>query len=110
MQERLEEFYRRLGAQPPSATADDALKRVRKTIDEVEDQYSGIVKKDPPPPPGRRDGRLYPPLDDRVTRNPDGSLVARTQGHTISLGKDGTITIRNRATRQVEFHQDGGGP
>jgi hypothetical protein len=110
MRERLDEFYRRLGAQPPAATADDALERIRRTLDEVEDLYSGIPKKTPPPPRNQPDGRMYPPQDDSVTRNPDGSLVAQTQGHTIDIGKDGTITMRKRRTGQVEFHQAGGGP
>jgi hypothetical protein len=108
--ERLEEFYNRLGGQQPSATLDDALERIRRTLDEVEDLYSGITKKIPPPPRNQPDGRMYPPQDDSVARNPDGSLVAQTKGHTIDIGKDGTITIRKRSTGQVEFHQAGGGP
>ena len=110
IQERLEEFYRRLSAQPPSATPDDALQRIRTTIDEVEDQHSGIVKKTPPPPPTQSDGRMYPPLDDHVTRNLDGSLTVQTRRHSIDISKDGTITIRRRGANQTEFHQAGRGP
>lgn len=95
VRQRLEEFYRRLGSQPPSQTPDDALERIRRTLDEVEDELSGIPKASPPPPPGRPDGRLYPPLDDLVTRLADGGISARARKHDIQTDPDGTITIRN---------------
>ncbi len=106
--ERLAEFYRRLQAQPPSTTAENALARVRDTLDEVEDAFSGIPKSDPPPPPGQLDGRMYPPLDDYIRRLADGGIKARTQGHDIRIGPDGRITIKKRTTGQVEFQQPGG--
>src|SRR5262249_48111506 len=102
--------YNRLGGQQPSATAEEALERVRNTLTEVEDAHSGIPRSDPPPPPGQSDGRMYPPLDDYVTRLPDGSITARTLRHDIVPGRDGSITITTRASGQTEFHQPGGGP
>src|SRR4051812_2093740 len=108
IRERLDEFYRRLGSQPPSRRPEDALERIRRTLDEVEDDLSGVPKASPPPPPGRLDGRMYPPLDDLVTRLADGGISARARRHDIQLGPDGTITIRNRSGA-VEFEQPGAG-
>ena len=76
-------------------------------MDEVEDAMSGIPKKEPPPPPKLPDGRMYPPRDDFVTRNPDGSISARTAGHNIEIGKDGSIKIISRKTKGIEFEQPG---
>jgi len=52
---------------------------------------------------------MYPPLDDHVTRLPDGGITAQTRGHDIGIGRDGSITITNRMTGQIEFQQPGGG-
>ena len=106
---RLAEFYKRLASQSPSRTAKEALERIGKTLDEVEDLYSGIPKKDPPPLPIMPDGRMYPPLEDRITRHADGSIMAESRRHDILLGPDGGITIKNRRTGNTEFQQPGGG-
>lgn len=107
IQRRLQEFYRRLGAQTPSSNAEDALRRVNDTLDEVENLYSGIPKKVPSPPPSMPDGRMYPPQMDNIKRHVDGSMTAGTRRHTITLGNDGSIAIGNRSTGQIEFHQPG---
>ena len=52
---------------------------------------------------------MYPPLDDYVKRLPDGGILARTKGHDIRIGRDGTITMTDRSTGQVEFQQVGEG-
>jgi hypothetical protein len=103
MSERLNEFYKRLGAQGRAGSADEALERLRSTMDEVEDAMSGVPKKSPPPAPGMPDGRMYPPLDDFVTRNADGSISAVTKGHRIEIGADGSTQIINKRTGVVEF-------
>ena len=108
IRERLAEYYNRLRGQPPAKTADEALERVRNTLDEVEDLHSGVPKRNPPPPLGQSDGRMHPPLDDFVTRNPNGSITARTRGHHIEIGSDGSITIKNLKTGDIEFQQPGG--
>src|ERR1019366_2419672 len=95
--QRLVEYYNRLRGQPPAKTAEEALERLRGTLTEVEDAYSGIPRSDPPPPAGQSDGRLYPPLDDNVTRLLDGRITARTRGHNIEIGANGSITIANGA-------------
>jgi len=103
IQARLAEFYNRLRNAPRARNAQEALDQIRRTLDQVEDDLSGIPKKDPPPPPNQSDGRMYPPLDDFVVRNPDGSISARTRGHRIHCGADGSITITNIRTNEVEF-------
>jgi hypothetical protein len=72
-------------------------------LEEVEDQMSGVVKKTPPPPPAMPDGRMYPPLPDNITPLPDGGILAKTRGHVIEIGVDGSITIKNKRTGAVEF-------
>ena len=62
IQDRLDEFFRRLGNAPRAISADEALEEVGKTLDEVEDALRGIPKQVPPPPPNKLDGRMYPPL------------------------------------------------
>jgi hypothetical protein len=107
--QRLVEYYKRLRGMPPAMTAKEALERVRDTLTEVEDAYSGIPRSDPPPPIGQSDGRMYPPLDDNVTKAADGSITTRTLRQDIRIEPDGSITITNRATRMIEFEQAGGG-
>ena len=102
MQQRLNEFYRRLRAQGPASSADDALARIRRTLDEVEDEMSGVTKRCPPPGPGMPDGRMYPPLDDYVNRLPDGRIVARSRGHRIEIGPNGETRITNLQTGGVD--------
>jgi hypothetical protein len=107
IRQRLAEYFRRLGTAPRAGTAEEALRQVRDILNQVEDEFSGIPKKDPPPPPNQPDGRMYPPLDDFTTRHPDGSITATTKGHKIEIGPNGSITIRGRANGNVEFQKDG---
>ena len=108
-QQRLEEYYNRLRGQQPSTNAQRALDRLEQTLIEVEDDLSGIPRSDPPPPRNTTDGRMYPPLDDSIIRNTDGSISATTKRHDIEIGNDGSITIRNRQTGQIDFQQPGEG-
>jgi hypothetical protein len=86
------------------------LGRVGRTLDEVEDALSGIPRRNPPPPPNMPDGRMYSPQADNITRHADGRITARTAGHRIEIGADGSITIR-RLSGEIDFHQPeaGGG-
>ena len=103
--ERLREFFKRLREEPKATNADEALAQLNRTLNAVEDELSGVVRKDPPPAPNMPDGRMYPPLADNIVRNADGSLSARTRGHNIRCGADGSITITNRKTGNVDFHK-----
>jgi hypothetical protein len=107
--QRLTEYFNRLRQQPASHSAEEALIRLSQTLTEVEDELSGIPRQEPPPPPNRPDGRMYPPQADNIRRLPDGSITARTAGHRIEIGADGSITIRNIRTGDIDFHQPGAG-
>ena len=103
IRDRLTKFYERLAGKPPATNAKDAMRQLSDTLDEVEDLFSGVPKKNPPPPPSQNDGRMYPPLEDFTTLHPDGSLSARTRAHRIEITADGKITITSVRTGQVEF-------
>ena len=107
LRERLEEFFRRLGNLPSASSADEAMAQMAAALEEVEDELSGIPKKTPPPPPNMPDGRMYPPLSDFTMRNPDGSITAKTRGHIIQAGADGSISIRSKRTGAVDFAKRG---
>lgn len=102
------EFYARLAQLPAPRTADEALEQIATTLDAVEDDWSGVPKKTPPPPPNMPDGRMYPPLPDFIVRHPDGSFTARTRGHLIEVGANGTVTFRRKKTGVIEYTREGG--
>jgi hypothetical protein len=60
IRERLDELYRRPALTPHAACAEDALEEVCRTLEQVEDDLSGIPKQVPPPRPPSFDGRLCP--------------------------------------------------
>jgi hypothetical protein len=103
--ERLNEFFHRLGNSPRANSAEDALEEIGRTLDAVEDALSGIPKQTPPPPPSMPDGRMYPPLSDNILRRADGTIMAWTRGHIIEIGADGSVVIRNKRTKAVEFNK-----
>src|SRR5437764_464296 len=89
--ERLEEFYRRLAAAEPAATAEAALELVCRLIEEVEDELCPLPREFPPPVVFS--GRMYAPQRDRMKRTVDGSIVATARRHRISCARDGAIEI-----------------
>lgn len=107
--QRLAEYFNRLRQQSASCTAEEALVRLSQTLMEVEDELSGIPRQEPPPPPNRPDGRMYPPQADNVRHLPNGNITARTAGHRIEIAMDGSITIWNVRTDEIDFHQAGAG-
>ena len=91
--DRLKELYSRLGKLPTAKSAEESLGQVRNTLNAVEDEFSGVPH-DPVPGIGEpSNGRMYPPFNDRVFVNPNGSLTGQTAGHNIELGLDGGISI-----------------
>jgi hypothetical protein len=103
--ERLDELYRRLSSTPRASTADAALEELCRMLEQVEDQLSGIPKKVPPPELNMPDGRMYAPEADCISRHADGRITAKTQGHIIELGPDGSVAIRQKSTGSLEFHK-----
>jgi hypothetical protein len=104
---RLQEYFRRLTDAPPASSADEALALVCDLLDEVEDELSGIPKREPPPSPGMSDGRMYPPLADRIKHYPDGGLIAISRAHTVEIASDGSITIVNKKSKEIEIIKAG---
>ena len=105
IRERLDELYRRLHGLPPTNSADLAFQQLCDTLNQVEDELSGITKQTPPPTPSMSDGRMYCPVEDHILKNVDGSILALTRGHRIEVASDGSIRIINRVTEEVEFEQ-----
>jgi hypothetical protein len=105
--ERLQEFFKRLGDAPYATDPEDALSLLGRLIDEVEDEWSGIPKRENP---GLVfDGRMYPLQEDFIERLPDGSLVARTRGHVIEIDRRGGIIIKSKRTGGTVFSKPGRG-
>jgi hypothetical protein len=105
LQQRLAEFFQRLVAAPPAATADEAMALVCRLIEAVEDELCPFPRTEPPPLDFT--GRMYAPQADRMTRQPDGSLTASTRRHRIICGRDGAITIVHMADKSVVFTKPG---
>jgi hypothetical protein len=101
--ERLEELFRRLHAAVPSNSADEAFELVCRTLEQVEDELSGVPRADPAPPMDQDDGRMYRPMGNNIRRTRTGGIVAKTKGHRITVASDGKIEIRSRLTGELEF-------
>lgn len=105
IRERLDEPYHRLKQLPACDTADGAFRQLCETLEQVEDELSGVPKQSPPPPPSQFDGRMYCPADDFVARLDDGSLLALTRGHRIEISANGSLRIIDKLTGQPEFQK-----
>ncbi len=68
---------------------------INKTLDRVEDSYSGVKKNlNAASMPDRDDGRMYGILDNKyITRNDDGSVIAKTKGNNIIIQPDGSFQV-----------------
>jgi hypothetical protein len=103
--QRLDEVYRRLGELPPATSAEEALDNLARTLEEVEDEHSGVPKN---PNPGLAfDGRMYPPREDFIDHLPDGGLIATTKGNVIYAAPDGDLRIVSRRTGEELYHREG---
>jgi len=101
--QRLGELYRRLRQLPRTGSAEAALQLLCCTLEQVEDEFSGVAKQSPPPPPDVFDGRMYCPGEDHILRRADGSILALTRGHRIEIAADGRLRIVNKVTLQIEL-------
>ena len=101
--QRLAIVYQRLGQAPVANTAEEALALICTVLETVEAEFCPVPKADPPPM--TFDGRMYPPQQDNMQRQSDGSLRIKTRGHRIVIAPDGGFTIYRG--RVVEFHKRG---
>jgi hypothetical protein len=104
--ERIAELVRRLEAAVPPASSEEALHLVTTTLEQIEDEHSGVPN-DPASP--MADERIWPPIDRYhfvVDGRPDLDGY-RQKGHETILGANGAILIRTR--RQVRVILDKAG-
>jgi hypothetical protein len=90
---RLMEFLKRLSAADPVDNQSSAYQLLEKTLDEVENELSGIPYGDPM---GSDDGRMYAPRVDSI-RPVDGRLDLvryRSRLHNTYISSWGAILIR----------------
>ena len=94
--ERLELFFIRLAESPAAATPEEAYQLLCDTLNEVEEEHSGVPFN---PDTWRSDGRLYPPQLDSIRSVPDipSAKCYRSKGHDSIIGPNGAIEIRTRA-------------
>jgi hypothetical protein len=102
--ERLEEFFRRLGALPAASSAAEAQKQIAETLDAVEDELTGIPNN---PDAWQEDGRMYPIQEDNWVPQPKGVLRGRSAGHLIDLGANGAIVVRRSSDKSLVFEKLG---
>lgn len=99
--ERPDEAFRRLDAAPPPRDAAAALRQLADTLTTVEDECGGVPEN---PNPGlESDGRMYPPREDHILRNADGSIEAHTRGHVVHIASDGALQIVEASTDVVVY-------
>ena len=105
IQQRLGEFFLRLEAALPAATADEAMALVCRLIEEVEGEFCPVPRTEPPPLAFT--GRMYAPRGDYIYRLPDGSLTASTRRHRIVCQRNGAITVLHMTDKSVVFTKPG---
>jgi hypothetical protein len=103
---RLQEFYDRLQAAPAVQTHDEAYDLLCRTLNAVEDEFSGVPYD---PANWQTDGRLYPPQKDRVYAVSGFPDVLRYNSfkHDTYVAKHGAIEIKIIATGEVHFSKPG---
>lgn len=102
---RLAEAYRRLGAAPDAATAEEVLAQLSNILNEVEDELTSIPFD---PESWFVDGRLYPPQPDSARPVPGHPLVVRyrSRKHNTFVGANGSIEVQGMDGR-VHFQKRG---
>lgn len=90
---RVAEFLRRLEQAPPCADLGSARALLDRTLNEVEDELSGVPYN---PQNWRTDGRMYPVQDDNVRSVPGHPCVRRlvSLGHVTYVAENGALEVR----------------
>ena len=102
--ERLAEFLRRLNAARPARDFPEAYGQITCILNQVEDEHAGTPFD---LSAAAHDGRLYPPLWDRIKRqNPDVRRLISTN-HETRVAVNGAIEIASRTTGHVYLDKPG---
>jgi hypothetical protein len=104
--ERISELLRRLTDAPSCATAEEAMTLLETTLNDVENQMSGVPFNPNYP---MDDGRMYAPREDarrEVEGHPD-LLRYRSRKHNIYVSKDGALRIEEVRERLCLLNKPG---
>src|SRR4051812_47394187 len=99
---RLQEFFSRLERQSPFSTLDQAYTALVSTLEEVEDEMTGIEND---PSRWQSDGRLSPPQQDHwvpEAGHPDITRM-RSRRHYVLISATGALEIQDIRTGSVVF-------
>ena len=104
--DRFQELLRRLDKSPNATSLDDARKLLDDTLNQVEDEMSGVPNN---PTAWLTDGRMYPVQDDNIRDVPGQPDVkrARSKDHNIYIGANGAIRIVQISTNDVALDKPG---
>lgn len=89
-----------------SASAEQALDLLSSTLNQVEDELSGISYQ---PEQWQNDGRMYPPQPDsaREVEGRPNLTRYRSRDHNTWIGTNGAIQIQSISTRTIELDKPG---
>ena len=89
---RLQILLQRLEAAPLVKSADEAFDLLARTLNAVEDEFSGVPFR---PEYWRTDGRMYPPQEDSRVKYPERPSLRkyRNKGHYDCIGLNGSIRV-----------------
>lgn len=92
--ERLKEFFRRLASLEPASTFEEAYRQLCKTLDQVEDEMSGLPNE---PERWMTLDRMFPPQPDRMSSVAECD-VKRFDNlrHITYISGNGAIEIRSK--------------
>ncbi len=102
--ERVAIFLKRLRKARAVATSAAAYTLVCETLNEVEDEYSGVAYN---PSAWLDDGRRYPAQEDQAQALSGGVTIYRHRGHKTYLADNGAIVIWDIFQEAIVFSKRG---